>query len=370
MRGGSVPPPDAAPVAPETPHDEEAHKMKIGLPLQYAGDVTAAADQVADLERAGLDVVWVAEAYGFDAVSLLGYLAATTERVEIGAGILNVYSRTPALLAQVAAGLDAVSEGRFILGLGASGPQVIEGWHGVPYRKPMTRTRETIDLVRRMLRREVMEHDGDVFTLPLPPEQGTGLGKPLKMLTHPRRAEVPIYVASLGERNVAMTAEMADGWLPIFFLPEHVEATWGAPLAEGRERRAPELGPLEIATGGMLAVAEGEQRRQLLDMVRPFYALYIGGMGAKGKNFYNSLVTRYGYGEAAERIQDLYLEGKKDEAAALVPDELLELTNLVGSEGFIKERIEAFRAAGVTTLNVTPLGDGPELIGKVKDWVG
>jgi F420-dependent oxidoreductase-like protein len=344
--------------------------MKIGLPLQYAGDVTAAADEVASLEKAGLDVVWVAEAYGFDAVSLLGYLAATTETVEIGAAILNVYSRTPALLAQVAAGLDAVSKGRFILGLGASGPQVIEGWHGIPYRKPMTRTRETIELVRRMLERERIEHDGEIFTLPLPAEEGTGLGKPLKMLTRPQRADIPIYVASLGQNNVTMTAEMADGWLPIFFLPEHVEATWGDALAAGRQKRSESLGPLEIATGGMLAVAEGDERRELLDMVRPFYALYIGGMGAKGKNFYNSLVTRYGYGEAAEKIQDLYLEGKKDEAAALVPDELLELTNLVGSEGFIKERIEAFREAGVTTLNVTPLGDGPQLISKIKDWVG
>jgi alkanesulfonate monooxygenase SsuD/methylene tetrahydromethanopterin reductase-like flavin-dependent oxidoreductase (luciferase family) len=162
---------------------------------------------------------------------------------------------------------------------------------------------------------------------------------------------------------------VADGWLPIFFLPEHVEATWGDALAAGREKRSDDLAPLEIATGGMLAVAEGEERRELLDMVRPFYALYIGGMGAKGKNFYNSLVTQYGYGEAAEKIQDLYLEGKKDEAAALVPDELLELTNLVGSEGFIRERIDAFREAGVTTLNVTPLGDGPDLISKVKGWV-
>ena len=343
--------------------------MRIGYTLQYAGDVVAAADEVAALERAGLDVVWVPEAYGFDAVSLLGYLAATTERVELGSAILNIYSRTPALLAQIAAGLDTVSQGRFVLGLGASGPQVIEGWHGVPYRRPVARTRETIALVRRMLRREVIEHDGDVFTLPLPPEQGTGLGKPLKMLTHPRRADVPIYVAALGENNVAMTAEVADGWLPVFYLPDHAHEVWGGALTTGRQRRSADLGPLEVATGGMVAVAEGAQRRELLDLARPFYALYIGGMGAKGRNFYNDLVTRYGFGAAAERIQDLYLDGKKDEAAAAVPDELLELTNLVGSEGFIRERLAAFREAGVTTLNVTPLGDGPELVAKVREWV-
>jgi F420-dependent oxidoreductase-like protein len=343
--------------------------MRIGFPLQYAGDVKAAADQVADLERAGLDIVWVAEAYGFDGVSLLGYLAATTERVELGSAILNVYSRTPALLAQVAAGIDAVSGGRFTLGLGASGPQVIEGWHGVPYKKPLTRTRETIELVRRMLAREDVVHQGDVFTLPLPKEQGTGLGKPLRMLNHPVRKDIPIFVASLGEKNVQMTAEVADGWLPIFFLPERAKEIWGDSLDAGAAARSADLGPLDIATGGALAVAEGADRDFMLSVLRPMYALYIGGMGAKGRNFYNDLVTRYGYGEVAAEIQDLYLDGKKDEAAALVPQELLELTNLVGSEGFIKERIAAFREAGVTTLNVTPIGDAPKLIEQVKGWV-
>ena len=343
--------------------------MRIGLPLQYAGDVRAAADQVRGLEEAGLDTVWVAEAYGFDAVSLLGYLAATTQRVTLGSAILNIYSRTPALLAQIAAGLDAVSDGRFELGLGASGPQVIEGWHGVPYDRPIGRTREVVELVRRMLRREVIEHDGKSFTLPLPPEEGTGLGKPLKMLTTPVRDRVPIHLASLGDRNVALTAEVADGWLPIFFLPERVQETWGAALAEGTERRDPALPDLQIAAGGALAIAEGEQRERILDELRPKYALYIGGMGAKGRNFYNTLATNYGYGEAAEQIQDRYLDGDKAGAAALVPTEMLELTNLVGSEGFIQERIAAMREAGVTTLNVTPIGDGPELISRVKGWV-
>jgi F420-dependent oxidoreductase-like protein len=342
--------------------------VRIGLPLQYAGDVRAAADQVRDLESAGLDVVWVAEAYGLDGVSLLGYLAATTETVGLGSAILNVYSRTPALIAQVAAGLDTVSGGRFELGLGASGPQVIEGWHGMPYAKPLTRTRETIELVRRMLAREVIEHDGDVFTLPLPPDQGTGLGKPLKMLARPVRPSVPIHVAALGAKNVAMTAEHADGWLPIFYLPERASEVWGEPLAEGRAARSDELGDLDVIAGGALAIAEGEERRQLLDGLRHVYALYVGGMGAKGRNFYNDLVTRYGYGDVAEEIQDLYLDGKKDEAAALVPEELLELTNLVGSPGFIEERVAAFREAGVTTLNVTPIGDAPALVEQVKAW--
>lgn len=343
--------------------------MRIGLPLQYAGNVRAAADQVRELEPAGLDTVWVPEAYGFDAVSLLGYLAATTERVRLGSAILNIYSRTPALLAQVAAGLDAVSDGRFELGLGASGPQVIEGWHGLPYRTPIGRTRESVELVRRTLRREIIEHDGAVFTLPLPPEEGTGLGKPLKLLTEPVRADVPIHLASLGQRNVALTAEVADGWLPIFFLPERAQDVWGDALAEGRQQRDPELPDLQIAAGGALAIAEGEQRDRLLDELRPQYALYIGGMGAKGRNFYTELVTRYGYGEVAGRIQDRYLAKDKAGAAALVPTELLELTNLVGSEGFIRERIAAMREAGVTTLNVTPIGDAPALISQVKDWV-
>jgi F420-dependent oxidoreductase-like protein len=344
--------------------------VRIGHPLPYAGDVQAATQQVVDMESAGLDVVFVAEAYGFDAVSVLGYLAAKTERVALASGILNVYSRTPALIAQVAAGLDAVSGGRFELGLGASGPQVIEGWHGVPYAKPLTRTRETIELVRRMLAREEIEHEGKVFTLPLPADQGTGLGKPLKMLARPVRSRLPIHVAALGEKNVAMTAEVADGWLPIFYLPERADEVWGDALRAGAAKRSDELGPLDVIAGGALAIAEGEQRRQLLDLIRPMFALYIGGMGAKGRNFYNDLATRYGYGDVAEELQDRYLAGDKEGAAALVPEELLELTNLVGSEGFIRERVEAFREAGVTTLNVTPLGEPASLIEKLKGWVG
>jgi F420-dependent oxidoreductase-like protein len=345
--------------------------MRISMPLQYAGEPKAAVDLVARLEKAGLDTVWVAEVYGFDSPTLMGYIAARTETVAIGSAILPLYSRTPSLVAMTAAGLDDLSGGRAILGLGASGPQVIEGWHGVPYTKPLARTRETVEICRRIwAREERLTHDGSVFQLPLPPERGTGLGKPLKLINHPRRADIPIYLASLGEKNVAMTAEIANGWLPHLFIPEKAESVWGASLAAGKAERDPALGELEIAAGGLLAIGEGEETKKLLDFVRPMIALYVGGMGAKGKNFYNTVARRYGYEEAAEKIQDLYLEGRKDEAAAAVPEEFVELTNMVGPESYVRERVEAFRAAGVTQLNVTPVGDDPaKLVEKVKGWI-
>lgn len=344
--------------------------MRISMPLQYAGEPKAAVEQVVELEKAGLDTVWVAEAYGYDSPTLMGYLAARTERVAIGSAILPMYTRTPALIAMTAAGLDYLSDGRAILGLGASGPQVIEGFHGIPYTKPLGRTRETIEICRKVwAREERLTHDGKVFQLPLPPENGTGLGKPLKIINHPVRPAIPIFVASLGEKNVEMTAEIADGWLPHLFIPEKAESVWGGFLAKGRAKRDPDLGELEISAGGLLAIGEGEETRKLADFTRPMIALYVGGMGAKGKNFYNTVAQRYGYEEAAEKIQDLYLAGKKDEAAAAVPDEFVELTNLVGPESYVRERVEAFRAAGVTQLNVTPVGENPaKLIEKVKEW--
>ncbi|MGH3712188.1 MAG: LLM class F420-dependent oxidoreductase [Micromonosporaceae bacterium] len=343
--------------------------MRLSTTLMYAGDPKASADQVVALEQAGLDVIWVAEAYGFDSPTLMGYLAARTERVEIGSAILNIYSRTPALLAQTAAGLDSVSEGRAILGIGASGPQVIEGWHATPYDKPLGRTREVIDIVRRALKREVITNDG-LYQIPLPAERGTGLGKPLKMLTHPVRDQIPIYVAALGEKNVKLTAEIADGWLPILHVPEKAKDVWGKPLADGAAKRSPDLKPLEISTGGMLAIGEGEDTLALRDLSRPFLALYVGGMGAKGRNFYNDLARRYGYEAEAEKVQELYLAGKKDEAAAALPAELVELTNLVGPASYVKERIAAFAEAGVTNLNVTPVGADPvALIAQVKEWL-
>jgi F420-dependent oxidoreductase-like protein len=342
--------------------------MRISMQLSYAGGLKQAADLAADLEKGGLDIAWVAEAYGADAVSSMGYLAARTSTVQIGSGILPIYSRTPTLLAMTAVGVDALSDGRCILGLGASGPQVIEGWHGVPYDRPLDRTREIIDVCRQVWRRERIEHAGRNYTIPLPPDQGTGLGKPLKMITRPVRDRIPIYVASLGPKNVELTAELAEGWLPIFYIPEKAQSVWGEALAKGRANRAPDLPPLEVCAGGMLAIGEGDDVLGLREFGRPLAALYIGGMGAKGRNFYNELARRYGYEAEAEEIQDLYLAGKKDEAAAKVPAEFLELTSLVGPASYVKERLAAYQEAGVTVLNVMPVGADPvKLVEQVKE---
>jgi F420-dependent oxidoreductase-like protein len=342
--------------------------MKVSMPLSYAGGFKQSAQQAVALEKAGLDTIWVAEAYGFDGVSLMGYLAAVTETVEIGAAILPIYTRTPTLLAMTAAGVDALSDGRCILGLGASGPQVIEGFHGVPYTQPLTRTREIIDICRQVWARERVTYDGKAYTLPLPPEQGTGLGKALKLITRPVRERIPIYVAALGPKNVRMTAEVADGWLPLFYLPEKVDDVWGDDLRAGAAARADELAPLEIVAGGLLAV--GDDAAQMRDLARPMIALYVGGMGARGRNFYNDLACRYGFEAEAKEIQDLYLDGKKDEAAAAVPEGLLEAATICGPEGYVRDRIAAYKEAGVTSLNVTPIApDVPALVTQLKDWV-
>jgi len=344
--------------------------MQLSMQISYAGGHHESAEQLVRLEQAGLDIAWVAEAYSYDAPSYMGFLAARTERVQIGAGILPLYTRTPTLLAMTAAGIDALSGGRCILGLGASGPQVIEGFHGVPYDKPLARTREIVDICRQVWRREApLEHAGPLYTIPLPPGQGTGLGKALKIINHPVRAAIPIYVASLGEKNVELTAEIADGWLPLFFVPEKAGDVFGASLAAGAARRDPSLGPLEVCAGGLVAIGEESEVGHVRDFARPTTALYVGGMGARGRNFYNALVQRYGYEAEAAEIQDLYLAGKKREAEAAVPDELLELTSLVGPEGYVKERLAAYREAGVTVLNVIPIGPDPaEIVEKLKAW--
>ncbi len=349
--------------------------MKIATTLNYAGGFREAAQQLGEMEKAGLDLVWIAEAYGFDSPSLMGYVAALTDTVEIGSGILPIYTRTPTLLAMTAAGVDALSEGRFHLGLGASGPQVIEGWHGVTYDAPVGRTREITDVCRQVwARQEPLVHDGRHYHLPLPAGQGTGLGRPLKIIAHPVRPQIPIWVASLGEQNVAMTAEIADGWLPIMFIPEKAKEVWGSALAQGAARRAAGLDPLMISAGGPLAIGEGEEIVRLRDLTRPNIALYVGGMGARGRNFYNDLARRYGYQKEAEEIQDLYLSGKKDEAAALVPQDFLDLTSLIGPRSWVAERIAAMREAGVTHLQVTPIPTGdqtvPGLISEVKELAG
>jgi F420-dependent oxidoreductase-like protein len=338
------------------------------MQLDYSGGFKASADRVVEYEKAGLDIAWVAEAYGFDAPSFMGYLAHATERVHIAAGILPIYTRTPTLIAMTAAGVDAMTDGRCILGLGASGPQVIEGWHGVPYDAPVGRTREIIEICRKVWKRDDrVTFDGRHYHLPLPEGQGTGLGKPLKIIARPVRDRIPVFVASLGAKNVQMTAEVADGWLPIFYIPEKARSVWGADLDAGLAKRSPDLGSLEVAAGGLVAITD--EPEPVLDLGRGMAALYIGGMGARDRNFYNQLAQRYGYEAEAKAIQDLYLDGKKQEAAAEVPGEFLELSNLVGPEGYIKERLAAFKESGVSVLNIIPISDDPTgVIEKIKEW--
>ena len=325
--------------------------------LSYSGGFAATVAELADHERAGLGIVWVPEAYSFDAVSQLGYLAARTSRLEIAAGVLQIYTRTPTLTAMKAAGLDFVSDGRFTLGLGASNPQVVEGFHGVRYDAPVARTREIVEICRAVWRRERLEHDGRHYRVPLPLEEGTGLGKPLRLINHPVRERIPIVLAALGPRNVALAAEIAEGWLPILYVPERAGALWGPALDEGRAHRDSALGPLDVVASATLCITDDtDVARRVLDDLRPFVALYAGGMGARGRNFYNDVVRGYGWEAQAREIQDLYLDGHKDAAAAAVPEDMLRQMALVGPRGHVAERLAAFAAAGVTTINVTPLG--------------
>jgi len=325
--------------------------MRVGMFLSYAGGFAETVEELADFERAGIDIVFVPEAYTFDAVSQLGYIAAKTERMQIASGIFPLYSRTPALLGMTAAGLDYVSGGRFTLGLGASGPQVIEGWHGVPYDAPIGRSREIIEICRMVWRRDRLAYQGRYYQLPL--VGGTGLGKPLKLINHPVRERIPIALAAIGPKNVTVAAELAESWMPIFYLPEKAGAVWGDAVAEGRARRDPVLGPLDVIAHARLAI--GDDVTGLREHIRPELALYIGGMGARGRNFYNDLARRFGYETEAKAIQDAYLDGRKAEAEALVPADLVERISLIGPEGYVAERLAAFRESGVTTLNVTPL---------------
>jgi len=329
--------------------------------MPYGGDPHAAIRDVVALEQAGLDMVWVPEVWGFDSPSLMGYLASRTTTLQIGSAIMPIYSRTPGLLAMTAAGIDALSNGRFSLGLGASGPQVIEGFHGVPYEAPLARTREIVDICRQAWRRRgALEHHGTYYDIPYQGDKGTGLGKPLKLMGRPVRPSIPIWLAALGEKNVALAAEVADGWLPIFFVPERANEIWGESLRSGAAKRNPELGPLEISAGGIVAIGDDDATIALRDLQRPALALYIGGMGAKGKNFYYDLCVRYGFADEAAVIQELYLSGKKGQAEAAIPDELVEKTTLCGPRGYVKERIAAFKEAGVTNFQVVPLAQGEQ----------
>jgi F420-dependent oxidoreductase-like protein len=342
--------------------------MKLSAPVMYSGNPVETVEQIVAMERAGLDIVWLAEVYTFDAPTLMGYIAAKTERVEIGSGILPIFSRTPTLTAMTAAGLDSVSGGRAVLGLGASGPQVIEGWHGVPYDRPLARTREVVEICRAVWRREVVQHSG-IYQIPLPKDQGMGLGKPLKLINHPVRERIPIWLAALGDKNVAMAAEIAEGWLPFLLIPEKLDDVWGDALRTGKANRAPELGPLQITGGGFLALEE-EYFDAARAAARGLAALYIGGMGARGKNFYNTVMQRYGYPDEAATVQDLYLDRRKEEAAATLPDDFVASSNLIGPPELVRDRIAALRAAGVTHLHVTPVGSDPaKLLSQVKEWI-
>jgi F420-dependent oxidoreductase-like protein len=328
--------------------------MRISTLLSYAGGFKEAVNEIATLEKAGLDMVWVPEAYSFDAPSAMGYLAARTEKVVIASGILPIYSRTPSLLAMTAAGIDYLSDGRAMLGLGASGPQVIEGFHGVPYQAPVGRMREIIEICRTIGRRETLKHDGRYYQMPLSQEAGTGLGKALKLINHPVRDDIPIAIASLGAKSVEMTAELADAWLPAFYTAKAADQVWGEALRAGAAKRDPSRPPLEIFAGGAVAVGDGLE--DLRNLARPGIALYVGGMGARAKNFYNDIFSRSGYADAARTIQDLYLAGDREAAQAAIPDRYLEENSLIGPEGFVRERLQALQASGVNALNVSFMG--------------
>jgi F420-dependent oxidoreductase-like protein len=329
--------------------------MRLGATVGMRGDPEAFIRHVRDLESAGIDYLWTGEAYTADAVSTMGFLAAITTRAHIGSSILPIYSRTPTLLAMTAVGLDRLSSGRFVLGIGASGPQVIEGWHGVPYDLPLGRTREIIEICRKVwANEERLVHDGRSYQVPLAPGRGTGLGKPLRIGDRPVRTRIPIFVASLGAKNVELTAEMAEGWLPLHFWPDRASEIWGTALAAGRARRDGALGPLEIVAGGPLAIGDGVE--ELRERSRPMLAMYFGGMGAKGRNYYNDVLKRYGFEAEADRIQELYLSGNRRDAEAAVPRAFINGMSLVGDAGFVKDRVAAYREAGVTILNVQPVG--------------
>jgi F420-dependent oxidoreductase-like protein len=320
--------------------------VKLGVNLGYAPPGTNPADLVPfvqEAERLGFDSVWAAEAWGTDAVTVLAWLAAKTTTIKIGSAIMQIPGRTPANTAMTAATLDLMSGGRFILGLGTSGPQVVEGWHGDPWGKPLGKTREYVEIVRRALRRQTLEHEGEHYRIPYDGSGATGLGKPLKLMLRPLRADIPIYLAAIGPKNVALAAEIADGWLPIFVDPERFDAAFGASIAGA---------PDGFEVAATVQVLVGDDVQSLRDSLKPNLALYVGGMGARGKNFYNALMCRYGWEAEAERIQELYLGGHQREAIAAVPDELVDAVALVGPKERIRDRLEAWREAPVTTLIV------------------
>src|SRR6476661_3930565 len=332
--------------------------MKLGLHIGYWGLGLSAEEQlqlVREAESLGYDSVWAAEAYGSDAATILGWLAGATDRIRLGSAIFQMPGRTPAMTAMTAATLDQLSAGRFVLGLGSSGPQVAEGWHGQPFAKQLQRTREYVDIVRMALARERVEYNGQSYELPIP----DGPGKALKLMIPPVQPKIPIYIAAIGPKNTALTGEIADGWIPTFFSPEYMHEARKL-LDEGAAKREGGKLPDDFDIAPTVQIAIDDDIERARDVMRPVLALYIGGMGSRDKNFYNQLVSRYGFEDAAKEVQDLYLDGKKEEAAAALPAELIDRTSLVGPKERVQERIEVYREAGVGTLVATPTVFDPE----------
>src|SRR6478672_2166617 len=327
--------------------------MRLGLHIGYWGLGLTADEQlklVREAESLGFDSVWSAEAYGSDAATVLGWLAGQTEKIKLGSAIFQMPGRSPAMTAMTATTLDQISNGRMLLGIGSSGPQVAEGWHGQPFAKQLQRTREYVDILRMALARKRVEYHGDSYELPIP----GGPGKALKLMIPPVQEKIPIYIAAIGPKNTALTGEIADGWIPTFFSPEYMHESKKL-LQEGAAKREGGQLPDDFDIAPMVSIAVDDDIDRARDAVRPLLALYVGGMGSRDKNFYNQLVSRYGFEDAAKKVQDLYLDGKKDEAAAALPAELIDQTTLVGSADHIKERLAVYKDAGVGTLMFSPM---------------
>ena len=328
--------------------------MRLGLMVNYSGaNITLPMEMIEEADRLGYYAVWTAEAYGSDAVVPLAWIGAQTQRIKLGTAILQMPARTPANTAMTAMTLDQLSGGRMLLGLGLSGPQVVEGWHGVAYGKPLGKTREYVSIVRTIFARQTpLVHAGEHYQIPYQGADATGLGKPLKSILH-GRSDLPIYLAAIGPKNVELTAEIADGWLPIIFSPAHYAESYQAQVEAGfaKAGKGKSLAGFDIAPS--VPVVLGEDVAACRDSVKPFLALYIGGMGARGRNFYHDLACRYGFQEAADRVQDLYLAGQKDAAAHAIPNELVDAVALCGPKAHIAEKLEAWRASPITTLNMT-----------------
>ena len=325
--------------------------MKLGVHVGYWGLGMGAQEQlqvVQEAERLGYDSVWAAEAYGSDAATVLAWLAAGTSKIKLGSAIFQMPGRSAAMTAMTAATIDELSGGRMVLGIGSSGPQVAEGWHGQRFGRQLLRTREYVEVVRKALARERLVYEGETLTLPLP----DGPGKPLKLMIAPVQERIPIYLAAIGPKNTALAGEIADGWLPTFFSPEHVSELRTL-LEEGAARSGRSLDAFDIAPNVSAYISD--DRELARNLMRPVLALYIGGMGSRQQNFYNNLVQRYGFEDAATQIQDLYLDGKKEEAGAAIPDALIDMVSLAGPRDVVRDRIAAFRDAGVGTLTISPM---------------